>query len=38
MDKRDGLILSAILIGTSIPVTFVFLLANGIIKNPIPLI
>ncbi len=38
MDKRDGLILSAILIGLSVPVALVFLLANGIIKNPIPLI
>jgi len=36
MDKKDILVLAGILVGISIPLTFVILLANGIIKNPIP--
>ncbi len=36
MDKRDGLVLCGILIGTSIPVALVLLVANGILENPIP--
>lgn len=36
MDKKDGLVLFGILVGTSIPVTLVILLANGILPNPIP--
>jgi hypothetical protein len=36
MDKRDGMVLSAILVGVSIPVTLVLLVANGILDNPIP--
>jgi hypothetical protein len=36
MDKKDFLVLFGILVGTSIPVTLVFLLANGILDNPIP--
>jgi len=36
MDIRDKLVLAGILVGISIPVTFVILLANGIIDNPIP--
>jgi hypothetical protein len=36
MDKRDAMVLSAILVGVSIPVTLVLLVANGILDNPIP--
>ena len=36
MDKRDGLVLSGILVGISIPVVLVMLVANGILDNPIP--
>lgn len=34
MDKKDGLVLIGILIGTGIPVTLMFLVADGAIKNP----
>lgn len=36
MDKRDGLVLAAILVGISVPVALVMMVANGIISNPIP--
>jgi len=36
MDKMDGLVLSGILIGVSIPLALVILVANGILDNPIP--
>jgi len=36
MDKRDGLVLAVILVGISIPVALMMLVANGIIDNPIP--
>jgi hypothetical protein len=36
MDKKDYLVLCGILVGTSIPVTLVILLANGVLPNPIP--
>jgi len=36
MEKRDGFVLAAILVGTGIPVTLMVLVANGIIKNPFP--
>jgi hypothetical protein len=36
MHKKDALVLAGILVGISIPLTFVVLLANGIIENPIP--
>jgi len=34
MNKKDGLVLSGILIGAGIPVALMFLVANGIIKTP----
>jgi len=36
MDKRDALVLMGIIIGVSIPLTLVMLVANGILDNPIP--
>jgi len=36
LDKRDGLVLVGILIGTGIPVTLMVLVANGIIDTPFP--
>lgn len=36
MDKRDGLVLSGILLGAGIPVLLMVLLSNGIIDSPIP--
>jgi hypothetical protein len=36
LDKKEGLVLFAILVGVSIPLTLVILLANGIIDNPFP--
>ena len=36
MDKRDLLVLTGILVGTSIPVALTALIANGFIDNPIP--
>ena len=35
MDKRDLLVLSAIIVGAGIPVGLMILVANGIIKLPI---
>ena len=37
MDKRDILVLLGILGGASVPITLVFLVAYGIMDNPIPL-
>ena len=34
MDKRDGVVLAAILIGVGIPVTLMFLVAEGVISTP----
>jgi hypothetical protein len=34
MDKRDGMVLAAILIGVGIPVTLMFLVAEGVISTP----
>jgi multisubunit Na+/H+ antiporter MnhC subunit len=36
MDKRDALVLTGIVVGVSIPLTLVMLIANGILENPIP--
>jgi len=36
MRKKDGLFMFGILVGISVPVTWVFLLANGIIESPFP--
>ena len=36
MDKRDVLVLTGIVVGVSIPLTLVMLIANGILENPIP--
>jgi len=35
MDKRDTLVLTGILVGAGVPVTLMFLIANGIINSPI---
>jgi len=34
MDKRDSLVLVGILLGVSIPVTWMVLVSNGIITTP----
>lgn len=34
MDKKDGLFLASIIVGTSIPVILMILVSNGIIKTP----
>jgi len=34
MNKKDGLVLAIILIGTGVPVALMILVANGIIKTP----
>ena len=36
MDKRDILVLIGIIVGVSIPLTLVMLVANGVLDNPIP--
>jgi len=36
MDKRDILVLAGIVVGTSVPIVLVALVANGIVSNPIP--
>jgi len=36
MTKKDSLVLATILVGTGIPVTLMFLVANRIIDTPFP--
>ena len=36
MDKRDAIVLAGIIVGVSIPLTLVMLIANGVLGNPIP--
>jgi len=36
MDKKDILVLTGIIVGTSVPVVLTALVSNGIMDNPIP--
>jgi len=36
MDKKDILVLTGIIVGTSVPVVLMALVSNGFIDNPVP--
>jgi len=36
MDKKDLLVLTGIVVGTSVPIVLISLVSNGVIANPVP--